>query len=88
VHVGALKRPGTCIDDCGGFAMPSFASSFHSPRLSSRLVLLLLLLIVVTSATGCVAVAGIFKAGMWVGVILAVLVVGGAVALFSRLGGS
>ena len=53
----------------------------------SRYVLLLLLVVAVVSMTGCAAVAGIFKAGMWVGVILAVLVIGGALAIFSRIGG-
>ena len=53
----------------------------------SRYVLLLLLVVALVSMTGCAAVAGIFKAGMWVGVIMAVLVIGGAVAIFSRLGG-
>lgn len=53
----------------------------------SRYVLLLLLVVALVSMAGCAAVAGIFKAGMWVGVIMAVLVIGGAVAIFSRLGG-
>ena len=53
----------------------------------SRYVLLLLLVVALVSMTGCAAVAGIFKAGMWVGVIMAVLVIGGAVAIFSRFGG-
>jgi hypothetical protein len=53
----------------------------------SRYVLLLLLVAALVSMTGCAAVAGIFKAGMWVGVIVAVLVIGGALAIFSRLGG-
>jgi hypothetical protein len=53
----------------------------------SRYVLLLLLVVALVSMTGCAAVAGIFKAGMWVGVILAVLVIGGALAIFSRIGG-
>jgi hypothetical protein len=55
--------------------------------LPSRCVLLLLLVVAVVSMTGCAAVAGIFKTGMWVGVILAVLVIGGALAIFSRIGG-
>ena len=51
----------------------------------SRYGLLLLLLLALVVLPGCSAVAGIFKAGMWVGVIMAVLVIGGAVAIFSRL---
>jgi hypothetical protein len=50
----------------------------------SRSILLALLMLVLVSASGCAAVIGIFKAGMWVGVILAVIVVGGAVFVFSR----
>jgi hypothetical protein len=51
---------------------------------SSRLVPVLFLIAVALSATGCEAVAGVFKAGVWVGVIVAVVVIAGAVALFSR----
>jgi hypothetical protein len=50
----------------------------------SRWVLLSLLMLVLVSAPGCAAVIGIFKAGMWVGVILAVIVIGGALFVFSR----
>jgi hypothetical protein len=57
------------------------------PSTGSRYVLLCLLLLVVASAAGCAAVTGIFKAGMWVGVILAVVVIVGGLALFSRLRG-
>jgi uncharacterized ion transporter superfamily protein YfcC len=53
----------------------------------SRYVLLLLLGAALVSVTGCAAVAGIFKAGMWVGVIVAVLVIGGALVIFNRIGG-
>jgi hypothetical protein len=41
----------------------------------SRSVLLTLLLGVVASAEGCAAVEGIFKAGFWVGIVIAVIVV-------------
>ena len=47
----------------------------------ARVLLVILLAVTVTS---CAAVAGIFKAGFWVGVVIAVIVVGGLVALFSR----
>ena len=50
----------------------------------SRYVLLSLLILVLMSASGCAAIAGIFKAGVWVGVILAVLVIGGGLFVFSR----
>jgi len=50
----------------------------------SRCVLLSLLILVLVSASGCAAIAGIFKAGMWVGVILAVIVIGGGLFVFSR----
>jgi hypothetical protein len=51
----------------------------------TRSVLVSLLLLVLVSASGCAAVEGIFMAGMWVGVIVAVIVIGGVVALFSRM---
>ncbi len=41
----------------------------------SRSVLLTLLLAVIASAEGCRAVEGIFKAGFWVGIVIAVIVV-------------
>jgi hypothetical protein len=50
----------------------------------SRSILLCLVLLVAISAAGCAAVAGIFKAGMWVGVIIAAIFVIGALALISR----
>ena len=51
----------------------------------NRVVALIFLLAILTTASGCAAVAGIFKAGVWVGVIMVVLIVGAAAALFSRL---
>lgn len=45
-------------------------------------LLLIVLLAVITA--GCSAVAGIFKAGFWVGIILAAIVVVGIVALLKR----
>lgn len=44
---------------------------------------LLIVLLAVTMA-GCSAIAGIFKAGFWVGIIVAVIVVVGVVALLKR----
>ncbi len=41
----------------------------------SRPVLLTLLLGVLATAEGCRAVEGIFKAGFWVGIVIAVIVV-------------
>lgn len=41
----------------------------------SRSTLLALLVAVLASAEGCRAVEGIFKAGFWVGIIIAVIVV-------------
>jgi hypothetical protein len=41
----------------------------------SRATLLTFLLAVVASAEGCAAVEGIFKAGFWVGIVIAVIVV-------------
>lgn len=47
--------------------------------------LLIVVLLAVTVA-GCSAVAGIFKAGFWVGIVIAVIVVVGLFALFGRRG--
>jgi hypothetical protein len=47
-------------------------------------ILLVVLLAIIT--TGCAAVAGIFKAGFWVGIVIAVVVVVGVFALFGRKG--
>jgi hypothetical protein len=37
------------------------------------------------SSAGCELIEGVFKAGMWVGIILVVLVVGGIMLLVGRL---
>jgi hypothetical protein len=50
----------------------------------SRCIVLFLMIVVLVSASGCAAVVGVFKAGMWVGILLAVVVIGGAMFLFSR----
>ena len=44
---------------------------------------LLILLLTVTVA-GCSAIAGIFKAGFWVGIVLAALIVVGIVVLLGK----
>ena len=41
----------------------------------SRPVLLTILLGVLASAEGCAAVEGIFKAGFWVGIVIAIIAV-------------
>lgn len=51
----------------------------------SRYVLFCLLVVALLGCSSCAAIAGIFKAGVWVGVIIAVFIVGGAVALISLL---
>jgi hypothetical protein len=53
--------------------------------LSFSLRALLVVLITVT-VSGCAAIAGIFKAGFWVGVVIAVIVVVLLFALFGRKG--
>jgi hypothetical protein len=53
--------------------------------LSFTLRALLVVLLTVTLA-GCGAIAGIFKAGVWVGILNAVIVVVGLFALFGRKG--
>ena len=52
--------------------------------LSAARILFVLLLAI--AFTGCAAVAGIFKAGFWVGVVIAVVVVVALFALFGRRG--
>lgn len=52
---------------------------------TSRMMLLGLLLMALGSAEGCAAVEGIFKAGVWVGVIIAVVIVGAVLFLFTRV---
>lgn len=47
----------------------------------ARILLVLLLLV---SLAGCSAIAGIFKAGFWVGVIIAVVIVAGIFMLVGR----
>lgn len=44
----------------------------------------LLILILTVPVAGCSAIAGIFKAGFWVGIILAALIVVGIVVLLGR----
>jgi uncharacterized membrane protein len=53
--------------------------------LSLVMRVLLVVLLTVTVA-GCSAIAGIFKAGFWVGLVVAALVVVGIVALVGRRG--
>jgi hypothetical protein len=50
----------------------------------SYLARLLLIVLLAVTVAGCSAIAGIFKAGFWVGIILAAIVVVGIVALLKR----
>ncbi len=52
----------------------------------SRPTVLALLLAAVTVSEGCRAVEGIFKAGFWVGIVIAVVVVVGVFALVRAIG--
>lgn len=52
----------------------------------ARLLLIVLLAFVAVTGAGCAAIAGIFKAGFWVGIIIAVIVVIILFALFGRRG--
>jgi hypothetical protein len=54
------------------------------PRRVRRLVRLLLLTAIVLALAACSAVAGIFKAGMWTGVLAIVVVIALIVWLFGR----
>ena len=47
----------------------------------ARILFVLLLLV---SLAGCSAIAGIFKAGFWVGIIIAVVIVAGLFMLIGR----
>jgi hypothetical protein len=49
-----------------------------------RLLQLALIIVLPVLATGCSVAAGIFKAGFWVGIIIAVVVVLGLVMLLRR----
>jgi uncharacterized membrane protein YkvI len=48
------------------------------------LLRLYILLLVSLMSAGCEAVEGIFKAGMWVGILMAVVIVGLVLMLFGR----
>jgi len=50
-----------------------------------RAFALVFALLLVVFAPACAAVAGIFKAGVWVGVVVAVLVVALGLFVFSRV---
>ena len=52
----------------------------------SRSTLLAVLLAAMASTEGCRAIEGIFKAGFWVGIVLAVIVVGVVFALVRAIG--
>ena len=50
----------------------------------SLIARVLLVVLLAVTAAGCSAIAGIFKAGFWVGIVLAAIVVVGIVALLRR----
>ena len=50
----------------------------------SYLARLLLIVLLAVTVAGCSAIAGIFKAGFWVGIIVAAIVVVGVVVLLKR----
>jgi hypothetical protein len=50
----------------------------------SLLARILLVVLLAVTFTGCAAIAGIFKAGVWTGIILAVIIVVVVAALVSR----
>lgn len=75
VYTQAAGRSGTIHEgDSDGGVMLSFVTR-----------VLLVFLLAVTMA-GCSAIAGIFKAGFWVGLIVAALVIVGIFALMGRRG--
>jgi len=50
----------------------------------SLLARLMLVVLLAVTVAGCSAIAGIFKAGFWVGIIVAVIVVVGVFALLKK----
>jgi len=52
----------------------------------SLLTRVLLIVLLAVTVSGCAAIAGIFKAGFWVGIVIAVIVVVLLFALFGRRG--
>ena len=50
----------------------------------SLIARLLLVVLLAVTAAGCSAIAGIFKAGFWVGIVVAAIVVVGIFALMKR----
>ena len=50
----------------------------------SLLARLMLVVLLAVTVAGCSAIAGIFKAGFWVGIIVAVVVVVGVFALLKK----
>ena len=52
----------------------------------SLLLRALVIVLLTVTISGCAAIAGIFKAGFWVGVVIAVIVVVLLFALFGRKG--
>ena len=52
----------------------------------SFLTRVLLVMLLAVTMSGCAAIAGIFKAGFWVGLIVAALVVVGIFTLLGRRG--
>jgi hypothetical protein len=49
-----------------------------------RLLLVLLVVLLTLPLAACSAIAGIFKAGFWVGIVVAAIIVVGLVALLRR----
>ncbi len=50
----------------------------------SFLLRALVVVLLAVTVTGCAAIAGIFKAGVWVGVVIAVIVIALLFAIFGR----
>ena len=55
--------------------------------MKTNFILPLFLLVLLTSLSGCELVGDIFQAGMWVGIIVVVAVIGLVLWLVSKLGG-
>jgi uncharacterized membrane protein YcjF (UPF0283 family) len=84
---GAARGIAVCSNEserAGGESSPPKARRF---RMTRNVLLRLELLVLLTMMTaGCQMVEGIFKAGMWVGILLVVVVVGIVFMVFGRSG--
>ncbi|MBC7450538.1 MAG: phosphatidate cytidylyltransferase [Cytophagales bacterium] len=56
--------------------------------MKKQLSIIPLLVLIILMFSGCAVVGGIFKAGIWTGIILVALVIGAIIFVISRMGGN